>query len=225
MVGGFVDYGRAYLGPPVVQPPPISIDSLDRRLIAGWHEGWHPATLDVVAPWWRDKSTWILLYVGLVVWMLWRERWLGLLYAAGAGAAVGLADYTAAGIIKPLVARLRPCRTLGLVEHLDVLIGCGSGYSFPSAHAANHFALATFLAVTFFAERPVWRALAFLWALSIALAQVYVGVHFPTDILAGAGIGSLLGALLGYASLATARRLGLSSKPAAPRAPFPRADP
>ena len=171
----------------------MDIDAWDKYIVRAWHEGWHPETLDRIVPWWREKETWFPLYGLLLVWLVWRGRWWGLATALAAGVAVGLADFTSAGIIKPIVGRLRPCNLAGLREHLDLLTGCGPGKSFPSAHAANHFALAVVLGVTCFAERPLLKWLGVLWAASIAIGQVYVGRHYPSDILFGAGLGALLG--------------------------------
>ena len=175
----------------------MSVDAWDKYLIRAWHEGWHPAALDAVVPWWRERSTWLPLYALLLLWLLWRQRRWGLANALAAGVAVGLADFTSAGLIKPIVGRLRPCNLVGLREHLDLLTGCGPGLSFPSAHAANHFALATVLGVTCFAERPVLKWLGLVWAATIALGQVYVGRHYPSDILFGAGLGALIGYAVG----------------------------
>lgn len=174
----------------------VSIDAWDKWAIQAWHEGWHPAALDAIAPLWREKSTWLPLYVALLAWLLYRDRLWGFYNALAAGLAVGLADFTSAGIIKPLVGRLRPCNLVGLREHLDLLTGCGPGESFPSAHAANHFALATVLCLTCFAERPLLRGVSIGWAASIAIAQVYVGRHYPSDIVVGGALGALLGYLV-----------------------------
>lgn len=174
----------------------MNIDAWDKWAVRAWHEGWHPAALDAVAPLWRERSTWIPLYAVLLVWLLWRERWWGLLTAAAAGLSVGLANLTSAGIIKPLVGRVRPCNLVGLREHLDLLTGCGPGQSFPSAHAANHFALATVLCFTCFAGRPLLRWVSVLWATSIAVGQVYVGRHYPSDVIVGAALGAMIGYLV-----------------------------
>ncbi len=176
----------------------MTIDSLDKVLIVAWHQGWHPAALDEVMPWWREKSTWIPLYILLLVWLVYSQRVRGFLLALAAGTFVGLADLTSARLIKPFVARLRPCKTPGVMEKLDILTGCGAGESFPSNHATNHFALAVFLAVTCFAERPWLKWLGLVWAASIALGQVYVGRHYFSDILAGAGLGTLYGLVGAY---------------------------
>lgn len=133
--------------------------------------------------------------MALIAWLVWKQKLKGLYLALIAGATVGISNTVAAEIIKPLVGRIRPCNTEGLLEKLDLLTGCGPGLAFPSAHAANHFALAIFLGLTCFAERPGWKWATVAWALIISLAQVYVGRHYFTDIIAGAGIGSLVGLL------------------------------
>jgi len=176
----------------------VTIDSLDKALIVAWHEGWHPAALDAIAPMWRQRETWLPLYALLLIWLLWKQGWRGLAIAASAGATVGLADYLAAGVFKKIVGRIRPCNLDGLKEHLDLLTGCGSGLSFPSAHATNHFALAVFLSLVCFADRRMIKWLLVLWAASIALGQVYVGRHYFSDVIAGAGLGTFIGLLAAY---------------------------
>lgn len=211
--GGFVRSGQ----PPTL--PTVSVDAWDKWAIRAWHEGWHPAALDAVAPLWREKSTWIPLYAALLLWLLWRDRRWGLYNALAAGIAVGLSDHASAGIIKPIVGRIRPCNLPGLRYHLDLLTGCGAGESFPSAHAANHFALATVLCMTCFAERPLLRWLSLLWAASIAVGQVYVGRHYPTDVLAGGALGSLIGYLVGRVYLWLRTRYRRTSSAVAPSSP------
>ena len=76
---------------------------------------------------------------------------------------------------------------------------CGSGYSFTSSHATNHFAIALFLVLLWGRKHPFLRYLFPLWAASIALAQVYVGVHYPLDIFVGSLLGVGIG-VLGYFS-------------------------
>lgn len=193
----------------------MSIAEWDQYLIRAWHEGWHPEVLDAVVPLWREKSTWIPLYVALVAWLFWRKRLWGLANAAAIAIAVGLGDLTSAGLLKPLFGRLRPCNLPGLREHLDLLTGCGPGLSLPSAHATNHFALAVALGVTCFAERPLPKWLALLWAGSIAVGQVYVGRHYLTDILMGAGLGTLIGWAVGRGYAATEAHYGVRAQPRA----------
>jgi len=108
------------------------------------------------------------------------------------GLTVGLADTTSSHIIKKSVKRLRPCHILIKEGQMDLRVKCGSGYSFPSSHATNHFAIGVFLGLVF-GKRWRWVKWAgLLWAAAIAFSQVYVGVHFPFDILVGALLGSAI---------------------------------
>lgn len=89
--------------------------------------------------------------------------------------------------------RVRPCNDMPFKEQVKVRVRCGSGYSMPSSHATNHFAMGVFLLMVF---RRKWKPivwLAIVWAASISFAQIYVGVHYPGDIL----VGSILGVLIG----------------------------
>lgn len=141
----------------------------------------------------RDRRTWIPVYL-LIVWALYQRFKLpkaAWILVAGI-LAVAVANTLAAELIKPLVKRERPCK----VElEARTLVNCGNGYSFPSAHATNHFAISVFL-MLIFGRRPKWLGAVLLgWATLVAYAQVYVGVHYPSDVLAGAVLGTLIGGL------------------------------
>jgi undecaprenyl-diphosphatase len=72
-------------------------------------------------------------------------------------------------------------------------VPCGSGFSFPSSHAVNHFALAAFFYYTTPFIPIKWRFIWYIWAFSISFAQVYVGVHYPSDVILGGFIGFYFG--------------------------------
>ncbi len=111
---------------------------------------------------------------------------------------VGFADFTSASLIKPAVARIRPCRDVITVKTDITRVGCGTGYSFPSTHATDHFAMAAFLTLVFYKKWPWITFWATFWAGVICLAQVYVGVHYPFDVLGGAIYGTLVGSLFAF---------------------------
>jgi undecaprenyl-diphosphatase len=102
-----------------------------------------------------------------------------------------LSDQLSSSIIKPLVGRLRPCEVFS-PEQIHLLVGCGSGKAFPSSHAVNNFAVATMFSHYF----PKAKHGLYAWATLIALSRVFVGVHYPADILGGAIIGFIVGMLV-----------------------------
>ncbi len=102
---------------------------------------------------------------------------------------VALSDQLSSAVLKPLIARPRPCWELDV--HL--LVGCGSGFSLPSSHAANLFAQAWLYKTI----RPSSAKYLVPLAIVVALSRVFVGVHYPFDILAGAALGTVIGYVVG----------------------------
>ena len=105
-------------------------------------------------------------------------------------AAIALTDQISASVIKPIFARPRPCSNLDV--HL--LVGCGSGFSFPSSHAANLFGQAYLFRVI----KPGFAKFLIPLAIVVALSRVFVGVHYPIDIIVGAALGTIIGFCVGY---------------------------
>ncbi len=175
---------------------PEILRSLDASIFQWINSGWSNPVFDALMPWCREKWIWAPLYLFIATfsWINFGNR--GWVLVIGLTMAAGLADFTSSSLIKKNVQRLRPCNDPELratvVLRLD---NCGSGYSFTSSHAANHFAAAVFL-IGFLGRWSRWAKPVLLgWAGLIALSQVYVGVHFPGDIF----FGGILGALIGWA--------------------------
>jgi undecaprenyl-diphosphatase len=97
-----------------------------------------------------------------------------------------VSDQLSSSVMKYWFLRARPCRAL---DNIRLLVSCGSGYSFPSSHAVNNFAGAIILA--FFFPRAKWWFLGY--AAIISFSRVYVGVHYPSDVIAGGVIGLMCG--------------------------------
>ncbi len=126
--------------------------------------------------------------------------WLGLLIFGGKTGriiavllipAIAISDQLSSHILKPLVGRIRPCHEL---ENVRLLVPCGSGLSFPSSHAVNSFTVATLLS-KFYRKYLVYLfSLAFL----ISFSRIYVGVHYPGDVIAGMMIGFAVGIFVFY---------------------------
>jgi len=109
--------------------------------------------------------------------------------------AVGMADIVASGILKPLVHRIRPCFAL---DHVRLLISQPWSYSFASSHAANSAAVATITWIFFYRGKllveKLFTIIIILYAVAISWSRIYVGVHYPSDVIAGMliGVGSAM---------------------------------
>jgi len=154
---------------------------------------WHNAFLDTIMPYWRDKMFWSPLYVFLLFYILLNFKLKGFYFILMIVAVVTIADTTSSKVIKKSVQRVRPCNDLLVKEEVQLLVNCGSGYSFTSSHSTNHFAVATFLILTLFRRYRGAKYALIFWASSIAYGQVYVGVHYPLDVLAGGLLGIIIG--------------------------------
>lgn len=109
-----------------------------------------------------------------------------------------LTDQVSSSIIKNLVQRPRPCRDEFLMSHVRLLLAnCSGGYSFTSSHSTNHFGFAMFVFLTMQPIMKEWRYIFLAWAATVAYGQVYVGVHYPFDVLCGGLLGSLIGYFTG----------------------------
>jgi len=122
----------------------------------------------------------LLIVVGLCVKGGKKGRWL----VAALLLNVLVTDQLSSHVIKPLVQRPRPCQALGDVRSPD---GCGPAYSFPSSHATNSGGLMTLVSLAY----PGWTPVAATFALLVGLSRVYLGVHYPSDVLGGFLLGFL----------------------------------
>lgn len=153
---------------------------------------------DSIMPYLRIAYFWTPLYLFLFLFITSNFRGRGLWWSVIFLCTVSLCDMTSSKLVKESFERLRPCGDPDFFEYVRLLVeNCSGTYSFTSSHAANHFGMATFIFLTLKPVIGKWVWLAYLWAAAIGYAQVYVGVHYPFDILGGAAIGFLFGWLLG----------------------------
>ncbi len=126
---------------------------------------------------------WIALGVLLLAFARTRRRGAGMLGALAV-------EYTICDlVIKKLVLRPRPYL---VISQLELLVAQESSTSFPSGHSASSFVCAYMLA-RMFGKKGAW---AYLPASLIALSRIYVGVHYPSDVLAGVALGTLIGVVI-----------------------------
>ncbi|MFM8592696.1 MAG: phosphatase PAP2 family protein [Sphingomonadales bacterium] len=155
--------------------------------------------LDELFPLWRTPEFWMPLYLFVLCFMLLNFRKKALWWIFYFALTVSLMDMMGNKLIKQTVQRIRPCNDPAMFDSLILRVpNCGTGYSFISNHAANHFAMAMFAFLTIGSLAGRWRWLFFVWAFSIGWAQIYVGVHYPSDVVGGAGVGLLVGGVMAY---------------------------
>lgn len=102
-----------------------------------------------------------------------------------------ISDQLNSSVIKSLFARVRPCHVL-LPTDLHLLVDCGGGFSFPSSHAVNNFGIATMFSYFY----PRAKIALFFFASMVAISRVFVGVHYPSDVIGGAIIGVCVAAFV-----------------------------
>lgn len=157
--------------------------------------GAHASFFDFVMFWASEKWIWIPLYL-FFAWLLYKhfgKR--SLLLILLAGLAIAISDQSVVHIFKNVFLRPRPCHepSLSGMIHL-VNEHCGGKYGFISSHASNSFALATFLSLLLGKKIRYFTLMIFLWASLLGYSRVYLGVHYPADVIVGAIWGAGIGA-------------------------------
>ena len=146
--------------------------------------------------WWiSDRFVWIPLYLSIIFFLVKIKGRDAMIAALAVGLCVLIADQVASGFCKPFFERLRPTHDPELKDILHIVNDYRSSlYGFCSSHASNTFGIATLTCLLF---RNIWYAtLIFSWAVLNSYSRMYLGVHFPLDIVCGA----LVGVAAGYFS-------------------------
>ncbi len=165
----------------------------DYWLMLKINRDWQSPVFDHVSLFIREASFWVPVYVFLFLFIILNFGKQGFWWVLALIGLIALADSLSSHVIKELLYRPRPCRDEIMAHKIRFLAKtCGLNGSFTSSHATNHFAIATFLYHTLKRSTSLW-GVGFFWAGIISYAQVYVGVHYPLDVIGGAILGSVLG--------------------------------
>lgn len=168
-----------------------------------------PTGYDFFWAMYTDKWTWIPFVLVIVYCMLRPGNWKHRLLIVGCTALLFLlSDFVVSSFIKNIICRPRPSHDPAVMNLLSYVNDYrGGAYGFPSNHASNGFAAATFLALLM---RNRWVTLsAFLWAIGSCYSRMYLGVHYPTDILCGAMLGIVFAIIIFFLYKKAAKRLAL----------------
>ena len=169
------------------------IEQIDRQLLFAVN-GANSPLFDTIM-WWVSKPAFGIPFYLLFVFLLYKYfGWKNtLLLALFTGVAVGLADLSAKYLFKEMFERFRPSQNLEIKEQLHYVNNYHGGmYGFVSSHAANMFSIAMLIGL--WLKKKIKHSLYFLliWAALIGYSRVYLGVHYPSDVLCGALLGMLI---------------------------------
>ena len=177
------------------------VQSFDYNLFSKINGEWHNSFFDALFPFTRETFFWVPFYFFLALFVIINFKKYGWLWVLFLILNVVLSDYVSSSIIKENFFRVRPCRDASIADQVRFLVRyCPGSSGFTSSHAANHFAAAMFIFATLRRRVSIhkWWVFIFVWAIIPCYAQIYVGVHFPTDIIGGIVLGLILGYLMGY---------------------------
>jgi undecaprenyl-diphosphatase len=169
------------------------LDQIDKVLVVLIQHDSDQSLWDKIMPVLRDPYTWIPLYLFMLYYVVRKDKQKAWLFIGLSILTFAITDSLTTQILKPLFGRLRPFCDPELHSVIRSLIDCGGIYSMPSSHAANHFGLAAFWyfsIITMSGKKWKWL---WIWAAAVCYAQIYVGKHYPSDILAGSLIGYITG--------------------------------
>lgn len=174
------------------------LHQLDLSLFRHINEQWTNTTLDSILPFLREAGFWLPFYLFLLLLVVFNFGKQSIWWILTVLFTAAVSDLISSSVLKESIFRLRPCQDPSMIMYVRVLVNyCPHSSSFPSSHAVNHFAATTFIYQTLKFTSKWWR-LMFLWAFVIIYAQVYVGVHYPFDVLGGTLIGILIGWFTSY---------------------------
>lgn len=170
----------------------------DTSLFHWINDGWSNPVFDLIFPALRNKYLWLPLYVLVIGWIIFNHQLRQTFFILGCLAlSIFASDTISSKLIKDQVHRSRPCQTLYMNPPVIERVKCGSGFSFTSSHAANHFCAAAFFISVFGKYMRRWKHWWWVWASLVSIAQVYVGLHYPLDVLGGAVLGIIVGMSMG----------------------------
>ncbi len=181
------------------------LEQIDQQLFL-FLNGLHHPFWDWVMYWVSYKYTWVPLYLAILIYLIIKQKKYAIVSIVLLVLAIVLADQISVNLFKNVFLRYRPCHNLD-IQPLVHLVNhhCGGKYGFVSSHATNAFAFAV-LSALIINKRNLSITL-ILWALLVSYSRIYLGVHYPADIVGGALLGTSIAFGLFYINKALKLKL------------------
>ncbi len=149
--------------------------------------------LDTLMIFFSSKLGWLPLYLLLLYVIIRKYGVRSWLVLVSVFLTIIIADQASVHLFKNVFQRLRPCHVHELSQELHMVVNCGGQFGFLSSHAANSAAVATFVILILRNNQKWIIPVMVLYTFLIMYSRVYLGVHYPFDVIAGAALGTLIG--------------------------------